>query len=249
MYGVWGTGPEDVYAVGAVADEDVAVIMHQTSVGWIEITTSYPHGMRAVGGIPSEFFAGGYDGVILAGPTFTEGVKEPPNPDIALTTYAPIVYSISATSKDNVMAAADVDTTLYYDGSGWHAYADPTDRTRTYRAVFGAPDAGTDFYWGANYYGLWRFTGMENPVRQLNEERNLPQDDSLFIWSVWGFSADRVVCVGSNGRIMTYDTTSGTVHIQPSPTGKNLYGVWGTSFDDLWIVGDGQLVLRGSVTF
>jgi hypothetical protein len=248
MYGVWGTGPQDVFAVGAVADRDAAVIMHKSSVGWIEITTSYPHAMRGVWGAGTQVFAVGYDGVILSGRSFAAGMQASPNPDIPQTTYGPMLYAVSGTSPDNVMVAADVDTTLYYDGTQWHEYADPTDRTRTYRSVFGAPGAGMDFYWGANYYGLWHFTGKANPVLQLNEERDQPQNFSRYIWGIWGPTNDRVVCVGDGGRIMTFDSING-IRILDSPTGRNLYGVWGTSFDDLWIVGEGQIVLHGSVRF
>jgi hypothetical protein len=249
MYGIWGTGSQDVFAVGAIADRDTAIIMHRSTVGWIEVTQSYPHGMRGVWGVGSQVYAVGYDGVVLSGRTFAEGMQASPNPYIPQTTYGPMLYAVSGTSPDNVMVAADVDTTLYYDGTQWHEYEDPTDRTRTYRSVFGAPGAGTDFYWGANYYGLWHFTGKANPVLQLNEERDQPQDFSRYIWSIWGLTADRVVCVGDGGRIMTFDKATGEVRIRNSPTGRNLYGVWGTSFDDLWIVGDGQIVLHGSLSF
>jgi hypothetical protein len=248
MYGVWGSGSQDVFAVGAFTDEDVAVIMHRLPVGWIEVTTTYPHGLRAVWGMGEMSFAAGYDGVILTGPSFAEGQQVEANPYIPLTTYAPIIYALSGTGPDNVMAAADVDTMFYFDGTRWHLFDDPVDRTRTYHAVFGAPDAGTNFFWGANYYGLWHFTGLANLALQLHEERNDPQDFSRFIWSIWGLSSERIVCVGDTGRIMTYDSVKG-VKIHPTPTGRSLYGVWGTSFDDLWVVGDGQLLMHGKVVF
>ena len=56
-----------------------------------------------------------------------------------------------------------------------------------------------------------------------------------------------MVCVGDAGRIMTWDGTS--VKTVASPTTNSLYGVWGATPDDVWIVGEGGLVLRGALSF
>jgi hypothetical protein len=115
--------------------------------------------------------------------------------------------------------------------------------------MWGFPGPTADIYQGANYYGLWHFTGSSDPVLQLNEEKDQPQNVNRWIWGIWGPSADKVIAVGDAGRIMTYDKTSGKVTIQPSPTGKNLYAIGGTSLDDIWIVGEEQLVLHGHLAF
>ncbi len=49
--------------------------------------------------------------------------------------------------------------------------------------------------------------------------------------------------------IMTYDRATRKLTIQPSPTTKSLYAVGGTSLDDIWIVGEEQLVLHGHLSF
>lgn len=254
LTGVWGASASDVWAAGTLRNTDTGIILHRQNGMWVEFA-SVPHGLRTVWGVGDTRYATGNDGVIYSGPAakpFSSGIQVPPNANVLATTFAPILYSIGGNSPSNVMVAADVDTTLYWDGTEWHDYEDPIDRTRTFRAIFGAPnaapDAGPDLYEGANYYGLWHFTGAKNPVLQLNEERDSPQKFNRYIWSIWGVSSDRIVCVGDAGRIMTYaEAPMMQVSIVPAPNSKNLYGVFGTSWDDVWIVGDNALLMHGSL--
>lgn len=48
---------------------------------------------------------------------------------------------------------------------------------------------------------------------------------------------------------MTFDRTTNKLTIRPSPTTKSLFAIGGTSLDDIWIVGEGQLVLHGHLSF
>jgi hypothetical protein len=84
---------------------------------------------------------------------------------------------------------------------------------------------------------------------QVNEEKDVPQKLERSIWSIWGPNGDKIIAVGDAGRIMTYDKATQKVTIVPAPTGRNLYAVWGTSLDDVWIAGEGQLLLRGALKF
>jgi hypothetical protein len=249
--GVWSNGPNEALAVGTQKNTNKGPIFRRAQGVWAQIGTA-PHGMRAVWGIGDIRYAGGNDGVIYSGPPgdpLRDGTQQPRPPEVADTLFAPIIYSIGGNSTKAVMAAADFDLTMLFDGASWHAYQDPIDRTRSFRAIWAFPGPSADVYQGANYYGLWHFTGSSAPVLQLNEEKDQPQNVNRWLWGIWGPSADKVVCVGDAGRIMTYDKTSGRVTIQPSPTAKNLYAIGGTSLEDIWIVGEEQLVLHGHLTF
>lgn len=253
--GVWASGPNEALAVATTRNTNTGPIFRRTSNGrWIQIGTA-PHGLRAVWGTGNMRYASGNDGVIYSGPPndpLGTGFQVEPNPALPVkTVFAPIMFSIGGNDEKRVMVAADVDTTAFFDGT-WHTYADPVDRTRSFRAIWGAaglPPGEIDIYQGANYYGLWHFTGSQNPVSQLNEEKDKPGNENRWIWGIWGPNKDKVVCVGDGGRIMTYDKESGRVTIQPSPTGKNLYAIGGTSLDDIWIVGEEQLILHGQLRF
>jgi hypothetical protein len=248
--GVWSAGPNEALAVATQKNTNKGPIFRRAQGVWAQIGTA-PHGLRTVWGIDYVRYAGGNDGVIYSGPPtdpLRDGFQQPLPPEVAETLFAPIVYSIGGNSTKAVMVAADFDITLLFDGT-WHSYQDPIDRTRSFRAIWGFPGPATDIYQGANYYGLWHFTSSTNPVIQLNEEKDQPQNVNRWIWGIWGPSPDKVVFVGDAGRIMTYDKTSGRVTIEPSPTGKNLYAIGGTSLDDIWIVGEEQLILHGHLAF
>lgn len=249
--GVWSSGPNEALAVGTQKNTNKGPIFRRAKGIWAQIGTA-PHGLRTVWGIDDVRYAGGNDGVVYSGPAtdpLRDGFQQPRPPEVPDTLFSPIVFSIGGNSKSAVMAAADFDVTMLWDGATWHAFQDPIDRTRSFRAIWGFPGPTADVYQGANYYGLWHFTSASAPVLQLNEEKDQPQNANRWIWGIWGPSADKVVCVGDNGRIMTYDKTSGVVTIQASPTGKNLYAVGGTSLDDIWIVGEEELVLHGKLSF
>jgi hypothetical protein len=46
---------------------------------------------------------------------------------------------------------------------------------------------------------------------------------------------------------MTYDAASNAASMVPSPVSDSLYGVWGSSLSDVWMVGDRELILHGSL--
>jgi hypothetical protein len=249
--GVWSSGPNEALAVGTLKNTNKGPIFRRAKGIWAQIGTA-PHGLRTVWGIDDVRYAGGNDGVIYSGPAtdpLRDGVQQPLPPGVPETLFAPIIHSIGGNSTNAVMAAADFDLSVFFDGATWHTFQDPIDRTRSFRTMWGFKGPAVDVYQGANYYGLWHFTSATDPVLQLNEEKDQPQNANRWIRGIWGPSADKVVCVGDAGRIMTYDKTTGKVTIQPSPTGRNLYAIGGTSLDDIWIVGEEQLVLHGHLSF
>jgi hypothetical protein len=248
--GLWGAAPDDIWAVGTFRSTSKGLMMHRTQVGWIEFGQT-TFGLKSVWGVGNYRYAVGLSGAIYGGSAdapFAMGLQQSRNMLVPDSMFAPILWSVSGNSASAVMVAADLDTYFFFD-TAWHQYTDPVDRTRTFRTVWGAPDTGLRLYLGANYFGIWYFTGKQNPVLQLNEERDAPGNDGKYIWSIWGPSADKVICVGDEGRIMTFDAATGAVKTQPSPTSANLYGVWGRSLEDVWIVGDGGLILHGRLVF
>jgi hypothetical protein len=249
--GIWGSSRDEVLLVGTTRNTNSGPVFRRSGGRWTQIGTA-PHGLRAVWGYRDMRYAAGNDGVVYSGPPLDPlgtGQQFSPNPAVAKTNFAPIMHSIGGNDESRVMVSADYDMTAFFDGT-WHTYADPIDRTRSFRAIWGPPGAPkVDLYEGANYFGLWHFTGKDNPVEQLNEEKDEPQNFNRWIWGIWGASADQIICVGDGGRIMTYDRATGLVLRRPSPTTRSLYAIGGTSLDNIWIVGEGQLVLHGSLRF
>ena len=86
---------------------------------WAQIGTA-PHGLRTVWGIDQMRYAGGNDGVIYSGPPIDplrNGYQQSLPPNVTDTLFAPIIYSIGGNSTKAVMAAADFDITLFFDGA------------------------------------------------------------------------------------------------------------------------------------
>jgi hypothetical protein len=255
LTGVWGTGPDDVYAVGTDRSRGTGYVMHREplasgQLNWI-ILTDKTRPLRAMWGAGDLRVACGRSGVVYQGPNsdpFVMGLQFNPAPGI-MTDFAPILYSVSGNSPPAVMIAADVQTTLFYDGAMWHTYVDPSDPTRAFHAIFGLPGPDLGLWEGANYYGLHYFTGRANPVTQYNDEKEVAGNVNRSIWGIWSDAADRVVAVGDGGRIMTFRVGDPGVVVRRAPTDRNLYGVWGSSFDDLYIVGEGPTVLHGAIHF
>jgi hypothetical protein len=249
FYGIWGAGRDDQWIAGISRATQGGILFHKTADTWVQFGTT-KFGLRSVWGSGDMRYAVGLSGAVYSGTSaapFAMGMQIQPNPTVPMTPNAPILYSVSGNSIMSVMIAGDVDSTFYFD-TRWHAYTDPVDRTRAFRAMWGVPGDAVNIFEGANYFGLWQFTGAANPVLTLNEEKDRTEDFDRSIWSIWG-DGQRVVAVGDEGRIMTYDMASQQLRVRPSPTLRSLYGVWGNSFDDLWIVGEGGLVLRGAISF
>jgi hypothetical protein len=250
MYGVWGSGPTDVWAVGTQRATLAGIMYHRTGENWVQFARPR-FGLRSVWGVGDMRYASGLSGVIYSGPTampFANGVQADPNPNVAVTPNAPILYSISGNSENAVLAAGDLNIFYFWDGT-WHGFSDPTDRTRAYRAVFGAPSTETVIYQGANYFGLWLFRSSSEPMLQLNEERDRLETAERSLWGIWGTSNERIIAVGDEGRIITYDRSTQVVRSHASPTNKSLYAIWGSSENDVWIVGEAGLILRGKINF
>jgi hypothetical protein len=250
LYGVWGSAQNDLWAVGENRATQGGVIFHKTAQTWVQFGTT-KFGLRSVWGAGDMRYAAGNSGAVYSGPTatpFASGMQIDANPNVPVTPNAPLLYAVGGNNAMSVMIAGDVDSTYFFD-TRWHAFEDPIDRTRAFRAIWGAPGDTVSIFEGANYFGLWHFTSAADPVVTLNEEKISADDFNKTIWSIWGVDDQRIVAVGDEGRIMTWDAATQAVVVRQSPTTRALYGVWGSSFDDLWIVGDGGLILRGKIAF
>lgn len=84
--------------------------------------------------------------------------------------------------------------------------------------VGGAPDAGVAMHFDG---ATW-------------SERAVPDGTPLLDWA-YGFGSDDVLVVGRGGTILHWDGR--TLSAEDSGTTEDLWGVWGSSPDDVWAVG------------
>jgi hypothetical protein len=268
LSGVWASGPLAL-AVGTFKGTNRGVAMIRSSDGsWVQFA-SVPHGLRSVFGSghgPADrVIVVGNDGAMYYGdPDVPMGngvqIAAPEGTPAAFTEslFFPVLPAVGGNAPDRLLAAGPVGALYAFDGTQWHAYAQHVDYTRTFSAVWGPLGGQWDLIVGANYYGLWKFTGgAKNPatgdlakLTMLNEERS---DDVLraqqFIYGVWGESTHRFIAVGSTGRVMLFDDGKPN-RVLPSPVGaRDLRAISATAMDDVWMVGDDGIVLHGAVTF
>jgi hypothetical protein len=73
-----------------------------------------------------------------------------------------------------------------------------------------------------------------------------PLNPSFLLTSVWGWSENDVLAVGSGGTVLRWNGTS-WINL-PSPSGKDtFFTVWGTSANDIWLVSGTNALFHASM--
>lgn len=251
---VWGD--ETVtFAVGTLKDTNTGVIMIKSPKGprWYQMA-NVPHGLRAVWGMDDFRVAAGNDGALYFGVgdlPFGKGVQWDRVDGTPAIPFAPIIGGVGGNSARHVVATLGFGGFMSYDGSAWRGYRHGVDLTRSFRSVWGLPGDELNVVIGANYYGLWRFRGSRDssgapiPTLQLDEQRDDPALANCFINAMWGQYIDRIIAVGTAGRFMVHQENVPPQVLGTHAGASDLWGVSGTSEEDLWVVGDRGTVLHG----
>lgn len=219
LYGVWGSGPEDVFAVGSGG-----AILHYDGAEWEGQDSGVTVRLHAVwGSSSSNVYAVGGVGSIL----HYDGSEW--SPVVSGTTDT--LQSISGSAHDNIYAVSGTGTILHYAGpSGWN---DATPATTTPLSAVWINSDGSD----GMAVGREALTGdrIYRLVAGVWTERPVPATPYLNALS--GSSISDLYTVGAYNTVMRYDS-EGWVSV-PLPSGKtwHLYGVWRASSGLLVAVG------------
>ena len=115
------------------------------------------------------------------------------------------------------------------------------DKKVVWRDAFDTSSAGTlSSVWGSGPSDVFMVGGTENQaeIYHFDGEAWSPMPDipdvSLLVW-VFGFGPNDVFAVGLDGAMVHYDGSDWT-SIDPGTT-ADLWGIWGATNTDLWIVG------------
>ncbi len=266
-FAVWGTSASDVYAVGIIQAGNKGVVQHFDGASWRDeyIADTALYGIWGAGDIVLAVGAGGMiygktAGGVAWAPRLSQGL--PANPNVDAGPEAPILWSIAGNNVDNFAMAADVDRVFHYEGNGNFVNLDPAvDRTTDFLVAWAVPGPDTNVFFGSNYFGVsWLASASVVPVDlkdaaaggdeliRLHEDQSLPNASSLFIRGIWGKSP-KFVFVGDAGRIYLFDAALNAFTPVTSPVdmGTSLAGVWGSSANDVWIVGQRESILHGTL--
>lgn len=262
FHGVWGSSPSNVFAVGA-SNAGGGFIRHYDGAGWSEVLMT-ADGLNGVWGTADGFvLAVGDEGGLYAWHAKDEWRSFgplPPNPDRPAGDEDPILWSISGRTFDDFAIASSggriFHSELVEGTQQFVTYDTVVDKALAFRTLWQGPGAATNLFVGTNYFGILGLTvssptpGSSTTVTYalplLFRDDTTPNGATSFIRGIWGTAA-RVIAVGDLGRIYTYQTKTGDVIPIGSPVSGPLSGVWGSSLEDVWIVGEDELILHGSL--
>jgi hypothetical protein len=263
---VWGLAADDVYAVG-YAENGGGFIEHFDGNVWNVVYTT-PDGLYGIwGGVSGKttfIQAVGESGLMYGwktGDTWKQINQVPPNQDIDAGPYSPVLWGISGRDINDFTIAGGLDYFLHFEPKGGGlVYYEPTVETNTeFHFVWQQPGPITSVFFGTNFRGLYWFTapgtdtdasilGAGSPFAlvELARDETSAAEQKRYIQGIWG-TTEKIIAVGDSGRVLVFDNATSTISKLPPPTDESLGGVWGTSLDDVWIVGGRELILHGSI--
>jgi len=223
LYAVWGSGPEDAWAVGNDLANGSGVIRHWNGSDWSSIETDDATPLWAVGGSAADaVWAIGdhgnifrWDGAVWSASNIGTNVS---------------LNAVWASSEVDVWAVVDPNVARHWNGTKWTPFRLPAEGS--FWALWGS---GSDDVWAAGAAGsLAHWDGFAWSASPSGTEATLNK--------VWGSGPSDVWAVGDAGTLIHWDGKAWSAVSQLVPTA--LYSVWGSASDDVWAVGDGGVVLH-----
>jgi hypothetical protein len=220
LYGIWGSGPDSVFAVGAYG-----TILHYDGNQWRSMESGTTVSLSNVwGSSSSNVFAVGDNGSVFH---YDGGAWRATNSGTILS-----LRSIWGSGESDVYAVggdrySDTSVILHYDGSRWSTMDSPN---YVYEDIWGS--SGTDVF------VVGRSVSSEDPLGVILHYDGIEWSvvyigvtDALS--SVWGTAADNVFVVSERGDVLHYDGSDWRIIHEGDPRG---YG----GFSSLWVSNSDQ---------
>ncbi|HVS35161.1 MAG TPA: hypothetical protein VMS17_06230 [Gemmataceae bacterium] len=228
LFRVWGTGPNDVFAVG-----NSGTIRHSTNDGqtWTNQnsgTTQFLYGVW--GSSSNDVFAVGAGGVIVHstndGASWT--VQNPATVDL---------IGVWGNSRKDVFAVGGGGLILHSinDGVSWIP-------------IRPIPSEGLEGVWtnGDNVFAVGAggtiLQSVNDGVSWVAQNSGTKQT----LYNIWGDSSNDLFAVGAVGLILHSTNAGASWQAQSSGTKQGLYGLWGSSQDDIFATGGDGVILHSS---
>lgn len=255
---VWGSGKNDVWAVGSNG-----TVVHWDGAAWtsipLQVTNTFntvwgsgPNDVWIASATDSVFRAKGFSGATTK--FEREGTPLPSDGHVP-------VRRIWGTSPDDVILAGHrydlpAGEWDYIVGNMLRRGSDG-DGGVGWLPILGEENVLA--LWGTSSEDLWitadgsssapwkvsmTYHGKPGPDGTL-EWTNVDSRSSAALRALWGSSASDIWAVGDVGTIRHLtNTTASEWTITPSPTREDLYGLWGSAADDVWAVGAAGAILH-----
>ncbi len=219
LLSLWGSGHDDIYAVGADAG-DGPMVLHFDGEGWTRMATGESGNLWWVSGNAEQVWMSGEGGLILRHDRATSTIERTPTPADTVT-----IFGIQPFASDDVWAVggdvqANTGVVWHWDGAAWTEDASATTMANDAAAgsLFKVWGSSGDELWvvGLGGVGL-RYTGGAWSTVPIPTGRRL--------FTVHG-AGEHIVAVGGyiDGLIVSWD---GQQWVDETPAGvPQLNGVW-----------------------
>jgi hypothetical protein len=211
--GIWGSAPDDVWAVG-----NSGVILHFDGVDWTSVTSPTTAPLIGVWGrSANEVYAVGSGGVMIR----YDGSAWTTLPAVTANT----LYDVWGTATE-IWATGDAGTIVHHDGSAWsESFVGTQDLT----GVWGFAN---DDVWVVGDNGtMLHYTTTWNTITPLT---------GSYLTSVWGSGPMDVYAADVDGGLFHYDGTWAPV--TPPFAMTSMYALWGSGADDVFAATDNSLI-------
>ena len=224
LFGVWGTGPTDAWAVG-----DKGTVLHWNGVTWLARQAPTTKTLRAVGGTgANDVWMVGDDGVAIHfnGATFQE--NSPTDTKFNLN-------AVHASADGSaLLLAGDAGTIYRRQKDGWKL--ENTKASVNLRAIhainaglaWAAGDQGTALKLSG---GAWTTT-------------SLPQAGDRALRSLTAAPTGRLFAAGDKSYLAGTKAGLWEATLANDSQNRDLYGVWALGEKDAWAIGKGGALLR-----
>lgn len=250
---VWGSGPSDVWAVGAAGS-----VLHWDGTAWTAASVGTSQALYAVWGTgPNDVWIASSPGVIFRKAGDASGAAQwSSTPAIVEAPGArgKVLRALWGTSPSDVWVGGDLFASAQSSTRWglWRSGAD--DGAAPWTGI--APRA-VSAIWGSGPNDVWIVGGASGDAGPSSAHTNGALTESgLPAWSavdtqstgtlhaVWGSGPSDVWAVGDFGTIRHGGAGRPRWSVVASPTTKALRGVWGSAPDDVWAVGDDGTLLH-----
>lgn len=252
LVAVWGSGPNDVWAVGSGG-----TAVHWDGATWTATATNVKETLSAVWGFGgSDVWAAADTTVILRSSGFTPSSSQvwrrAPSASPDEWTVAPVLGMWGPPNGELHLGTRPF---MVMDGDFFGPGAlidkrDAKDGGVVWQARMGS-DAALHSIWGSSADDLW---AVGDAGKTLHGTRSAPgtphtwtpvdSQSRATLSGVWGASASEVWAVGEAGTIRRITTGAPTWEIVSSPTATRLRKLWGSGPKDVWAVGDAGTILH-----
>ncbi len=256
LYGIWGSGPDDIFAVGTVG-----TVLHFDGSQWRHMESGTSITLESVWGSgPNDVYAAGWGGEATGLVIHYDGTRW----SSVLNFEDADLHSVWGSGPNDVYVdSSDANIPYHFNGTRWRAI-DYGVEIHTYGIGGSGPDdvhIGGQIHfdgeswqpvtgvWGSPM-DIWGFA-PDNAYLVVHDGRiyrfnganwQKVVDTDVPMLAIWGSGPADVFCVGDNSEIAHYDGNQW--EFMEAPYGGFLADVWGSGPDNVYAVGDSGTILH-----